>query len=89
MIEDKFPVLFSYRRKDKSDGFPDFVKLSALSERQAQSNHSQTLKRLAERGGLSPSEIAANIKGVGWCDIGNITEEEIQKVVRDVAFTTD
>ena len=42
------------------------VPFSMLSEAQAQENHSQTLKRLAERGGLVPSEAIAIINGGGW-----------------------
>lgn len=42
------------------------VPFSMLNEEQAQKNHSQTLKRLAERGGLAPSEAIAIIKGGGW-----------------------
>ena len=34
------------------------------NEKQAQSNHSQSLARLAERGGLSPMEL--------WCVVNNL-----------------
>lgn len=36
--------------------------LGPSEERQAQHNHSQTLKRLAERGGLSPRELYAVLR---------------------------
>ncbi|MCK5612318.1 hypothetical protein KAR91_61165, partial [Candidatus Pacearchaeota archaeon] len=42
------------------------VPFSMLSEAQAQENHGQTLKRLADRGGLAPSEAIAIINGGGW-----------------------
>lgn len=40
--------------------------LIAQHERQAQSNHSQSLERLAERGGLSPCEALAVIEDRQW-----------------------
>ena len=45
----------------------------ALAERfrdQAEKNHSQTLEQLADRGGLSWSEIALAAMGVGLFDSG-------------------
>lgn len=45
---------------------PLFVPMSMLNEKAAQSNHSQSLARLAERGGLDPSEILANIGLQRW-----------------------
>jgi hypothetical protein len=40
-------------------GCPEFVPWELINphERQAQSNHDQTLRRLAERGGLCPEEL--------------------------------
>lgn len=38
----------------------------APHERQAQANHSQSLTRLAERGGLSPSEAVAVLEDRAW-----------------------
>lgn len=38
----------------------------APHEAQAQANHSQTLERLAERGGLCPSEAVAVLQGREW-----------------------
>lgn len=38
-----------------------FVPMAILSEEQAQANHSQSLARLAERGGLGLGEIVANM----------------------------
>jgi hypothetical protein len=60
-----FPVLipwyYSERRK-----VPKFVDWSVLDGKQAQINHGQTLERLAERGGLAPDEIVANIERRRW-----------------------
>ena len=38
----------------------------APHDSQARSNHSQTLERLAQRGGLGVDEACAVIDGVGW-----------------------
>jgi hypothetical protein len=40
-------------------------------EEQAHSNHSQTLTRLAERGGLSTAEAVAVMQSKGWLDRWN------------------
>jgi hypothetical protein len=42
------------------------IPFDRLNEEQAQKNHGQTLKMLAERGGLSPSEAIAIVNGPGW-----------------------
>lgn len=42
------------------------VRMDALDERQAKINHSQTLARLAERGGLSPCEALALLLRQAW-----------------------
>jgi hypothetical protein len=39
-----------------------FVRFEHLNEEQASANHGQTLSRLAERGGLSASEMLATDK---------------------------
>jgi hypothetical protein len=59
-----FPVLGFRMYRDKPLTVPwDFL---APHEAQAQRNHSQTLKRLAERGGLCPTEMLDILKGQGW-----------------------
>lgn len=40
--------------------------MAMLDNNQAQKNHGQTLDRLAERGGLAPSEALAIMDGVHW-----------------------
>lgn len=42
--------------------------LAELFRRQAEKNHSQTLERLAARGGLSPFEAACALVGCGLFD---------------------
>lgn len=58
----KFPVLgFS-----KYEGCPAYVKWNDLDNSWALQVHSQTLERLAERGGLSPEEIVYNLNKLQW-----------------------
>ena len=51
---------------DYRGALPQFVDWSVLNREQAFTNHGQTLERLAERGGLSPDEIVANIERRKW-----------------------
>lgn len=43
---------------------PKKIPFAMLSERMAESVHNQTLKRLNERGGMSPAEIIGNIEKI-------------------------
>lgn len=43
---------------------PKQIPFAMLSEKMAYSVHSQTLKRLNERGGMSPAEIVGNIEKI-------------------------
>jgi hypothetical protein len=63
--EKRFPVLQEVVESKRVEGMPRSVKWSALDDRQAQLNHSQTLERLAERGGLSPVEMMCNVSRIG------------------------
>ena len=70
MIADQFPILGSKTLKEVP------WSLLAPHERQAISNHSQSLERLAQRGGLSPCEALAVIEGRSWGSIKpGITDE--------------
>ena len=56
----------------------------APHEEQALSNHGQTLKRLAERGGLGWSEILAILTGRKWADVVySICRDEAKAAVLD------
>ena len=51
--------------------------MAMLDEKQAQKNHGQTLGRLAERGGLAPSEALSIMDGLHWgavkaCDANDL-----------------
>ncbi len=80
--EKPFPILQSYKGEQR----PDAVNWSALNEEQAQKNHSQSLARLAERGGMSPPEIVANIERCDWLDIGSLDSDHVAKVVAEIEY---
>ncbi len=68
--ERQFPILRGFgpeRDKLVRLGCPRSVPwvLVAPHEKQARLNHDQTLERLAQRGGLSPSELVAVVRGEG------------------------
>lgn len=72
--ERRFPVLAStWRERERLDqiGCPRSVpwEFVAPHERQALRNHEQTLDRLAERGGLSPGELVAVVRGEGLSSV--------------------
>lgn len=78
MSEDWFPVLWGYRAAEEmkacAKGSPFVViaipwAMIGPHERQAVRNHSQTLKRLAERGGLSPGEAIAVLDDRHWSNV--------------------
>ena len=55
-----FPIMGSPK------GCPNEIPWSALNEEWAQRNHSQSLARLAERGGLDVKEAFCNINKIHW-----------------------
>lgn len=58
----EYMPMHSYNQLIKSHpNCPKKIPFGLLSEEWAQRNHSQTLQRLAERGGLYPNEMIANI----------------------------
>lgn len=63
-----FPVLFSIscREELRALDCPKFIRWDALSDGWAYQNHSQTLERLAQRGGLDPTELVANLERREW-----------------------
>ncbi len=62
-LVEMFPVMVGKYGAERS-----YVPWSIVAphEQQAQRNHSQTLKRLAERGGLAPCELAAVLEDRNW-----------------------
>lgn len=65
--DEMFPVLGA-KSREAAPGTPTSVPWSMLAphERQARINHGQTLRRLAERGGLSPCEMIAVLEDRPW-----------------------
>jgi len=83
MEEKQFPILIDYRHKGKWK-HRTTVPWSFLSpyEEQARNNHGgQSLARLAERGGLGPSEMLAIVNGVCWSETKNIRDEDAMDVL--------
>ena len=63
----RFPILLHYRYPDHERGKLSISwSLIAPHEAQAQKNHSQSLERLAERGGLSPAEAVCVLRDEPW-----------------------
>jgi hypothetical protein len=61
-----FPVLTDYRTRKERE-LPRFVPWEFVERfrAQAEKNHDQTLERLAERGGLDPTEMYLASRGLG------------------------
>ena len=83
--DNKFPVLHHYRR-EPGDGMPDFVRWDKLSEDQAYIAHGQTLDRLAERGGLSPRYILANIESKPFREIRSVPYATMRVKINDISI---
>ena len=69
--ERRFPVLLTHRPRSEVLGCPTTVPWALLAphEERAHRNHDQTLERLAERGGLDPSEIVALVEERKWMSL--------------------
>lgn len=68
------PVHPEDRRNVK--GCPESVPMGLLNEAQAYSNHGQTLKRLAERGGLSIREMLAVINRRPYNSLERLSDDQ-------------
>jgi hypothetical protein len=69
MIDPPTPLrLFPIMCGERSDSHKSWIPWSVIAphEAQAQSNHDQTLTRLAERGGLAPCEAVAVLEDRAW-----------------------
>lgn len=63
-VQEMFPVLTRAGANDPKVYFPWAI--VAKHEKQADRNHGQTLRRLAERGGLAPCELVAVLEDRAW-----------------------
>jgi hypothetical protein len=72
----RFPVIVPLKGSMFNENCPQWIDWAKIApfEKQALENHSQTLLRLSQRGGLSPREIYAVMKWRGWKDFPNQSE---------------
>lgn len=75
-----FPVL------NAPKGCVKRIDVTKLDSDHARTIHSQTLERLAERGGLCVQEIKLNIERDGFEEIRNYNEQECIDLVNSIAF---
>lgn len=77
----QFPVLSSCRHPRMPRSVP--WRLLAPHEEQARANHSQTLERLAERGGLDVTEMAVILRNEKWpmAWYGGVPPAELERAV--------
>jgi hypothetical protein len=68
----------------RKPGCPKQFPMHLLNEARALSNHSQSLKRLKERGGLSVVEILAIVRGKPWNYYGALTWEDALKRLNNI-----
>lgn len=68
----------------RKPGCPRQIPMHLLNEARAQCNHSQTLQRLKERGGLGVAEILSIVHGKGWNYYGGLKWEEALKMLNDL-----
>lgn len=80
----RFPLILSSDER-KAAMAPTSVPWSLLAphEAQAMTNHSQTLERLAERGGLAPNEMAAVLSDEHWRHWLKRDPAEVLDVIRE------
>ncbi|KKL76346.1 hypothetical protein LCGC14_2045840 [marine sediment metagenome] len=65
--ENNMPILISQKTmRIALKNCPDFIPMICLDANQAIKNHDQTLDRLRQRGGVSPSEALALIQHRAW-----------------------
>lgn len=71
----KFPLLLDQCERER---YPSSIPWSVIAphEHQALRNHDQTLERLAERGGLGPTELLAVLTGKRFRDVDRLPSIE-------------
>jgi hypothetical protein len=82
-MSDKMKVLGYRELKNKYPDCPEFAPFDLLNEEHAMRIHGQSLKRLNERGGMSPLEMITNIEKLPFYTNVKITESEgIKKLLK-------
>jgi hypothetical protein len=86
-----YPVLFGqteefYEARRTKTPYPCGVPYILVEghDKQAQSNHFQTLERLSQRGGLSPLELWCVVNDKKWHDKGDMTEAKAIEWLRGI-----
>lgn len=83
----RFPVLLGWHEdRGGNDDFPRSIPWEAIEphRQQAESNHcGQTLERLAQRGGLDPSEIYLAVNGLPFSHNG-LDDDELRALGHDL-----
>lgn len=77
MEDRQFPIMLGWENRNNKT-LRRSIPWAAIvpHEPQAIKNHSQSLERLAQRGGLSPQEAIAVISGLGYGDLPQIDDAE-------------
>lgn len=73
-----FPV------KSAPEGCAQYVHWRHLGDPMAELNHGEDLKRLAERGGLSPREILANVRQIRLSDAAKVSDADCVVLVNSI-----
>jgi len=93
MAEDTFPILWQggreYMQELRDLGCPRAAPWSLVAPhgRQAWENHGQSLERLAQRGGLSPRELVAVLRGVAWHEVSALPLADAVREINSAATT--
>lgn len=89
MSEKRFKIMVTHIDPQVREECPASISYSIIEphREQAMMNHSQTLERLSERGGLDPLELLAVLEDRQWRTINDIPVREavarIKRVVND------
>lgn len=83
------PVLENYEWRELVRKNPRLVNVQSVpvamfadaNERQAKANHYQTLERLRQRGGLSPTEMIAVLTVCDFDEVGKLSRETAHRVL--------
>jgi hypothetical protein len=83
-----FPLMMRGAKREPVKGAIAW-EVAELGWRQAMHNHGQTLERLAERGGLSPFEMACALAGSGLFDGIKPSQEQAMIMLAGAAHALD
>ena len=89
--ERMFPILLSYRESREHPDCPKEVPWALVEpcRVRAQKNHSQTLERLAERGGLSPAELRCALENKELRHYFPLSSYDAKRAAEDIVWLCD